>query len=132
MEVIPKLWQKFMPRRFEVVDASFPVNLGVSFPIPVEEKPRPEELYYMAATEVKNFDHVPSGMDKLVIPEGDYAVFTHKGELNKIEQTMHYIYGTWLPKSGKKLRNAPDLEYYDYRFKMNEPDSELDIYVPIE
>jgi len=132
MEVIPKLWQNFMPRRNQVVDASTKANLGVSFPIPAKEKPHPEEQYYIAGTEVKNFDHVPAGMDTLVIPAGDYAVFTHKGEINKIEQTMNYIYGIWLPSSGKKLRVAPDMEYYDERFKMNDPDSELDIYVPIE
>ncbi|MBI2520735.1 MAG: AraC family transcriptional regulator [Bdellovibrio sp.] len=26
------------------------------------------------------------------------------------------IYGSWLPKSGAELRDAPDLEVYDQRF----------------
>jgi AraC family transcriptional regulator len=51
--------------------------------------------------------------------------------LEAFEQTMMYIYGTWLPSSGMKLRHAPDIEWYDERFKMNQPDSEVDVYIPI-
>ena len=29
---------------------------------------------------------------------------------------MNYIYGSWIAKSGEKLREAPDLEIYDKRF----------------
>jgi AraC family transcriptional regulator len=71
-------------------------------------------------------------MIKKVVPAGRYAVFTHKGKLDKLEHTMSYIYGSWLPKSGEELREAADLEIYDERFKFGSDDSELDIYIPVK
>lgn len=44
---------------------------------------------------------------------------------------MNYIYGAWLPKSGRKLREAPDLELYDHRFNPESENSEFDIYIPV-
>ena len=58
-------------------------------------------------------------------------MFTHKGKLDTLEHTMNYIYGSWLPKSGEHLREAPDLEVYDQRIAPNSDTSELDIDIPI-
>jgi AraC family transcriptional regulator len=132
MVVIPALWQKYMPRRHEIKNAVNAVNLGVCYEVPPEKRSRPDECMYMAAAAVSSFENVPEGMETFTIPKGLYAVFTHKGRLETFEFTMNYIYGSWLPKSGKKLRHAPDLEMYDHRFKLNEDDSEIDIYIPIE
>ncbi len=132
MVVIPKLWQSFMPRVHEIKNAKSPVNLGVCYEVPAGESSRPDECMYMAATEVTEFVDVPKGMEAFTIPAGEYAVFTHKGALENFEHTMNYIYGSWLPKSGKKLRHAPDMEWYDQRFKLNEADSEIDVYIPVE
>ena len=132
MIVIPQLWGKYMPRRHEIKNTLSKFDMGVCFEMPAAEKTHPEECTYMACTEVSTFDSIPEGMESFVIPSGNYAVFTHKGELAKFEMTMGYIYGSWLPKSGKKLRSAPDIEMYDERFKLNQPDSEIDIYIPIE
>lgn len=130
MVVIPKLWQSYMPRRHEIKNTKSPVDLGVCFP--VNEKSHPEECGYIAGAEVTTLDEIPEGMTGFTIPASEYAVFTHKGVLDTIEHTMNYIYGSWLPKSGRKLKMAPDIEMYDQRFKLNHPDSELDIYIPIE
>ncbi|MBC7713652.1 MAG: GyrI-like domain-containing protein [Rhizobacter sp.] len=132
MVVIPALWQSFMPRLHEVKNAKSSVNLGVCYEVLPAEVSRPDECMYMAATEVTTFDNVPEGMKTFTIPAGEYAIFTHKGPLDTFEHTMNYIYGSWLPKSGKKLRHAPDIEWYDKRFKLNEADSEIDVYIPVE
>lgn len=130
MVVIPKLWQSYMPRRHEIKNAKSSVDLGVCFPM--SEKSHPEECGYIAGAEVTSLDEIPEGMTGFTIPSSEYVVFTHKGVLDTIEHTMNYIYGSWLPKSGRKLKMAPDIEMYDQRFKLNHPDSELDIYIPIE
>ncbi len=130
--VIPALWQKYMPRKAEIKNGIAPIDFGVCYEVPANERTRPDECYYMACKEVTSLDNIPEGMTGFIIPEGDYAVFTHIGALEKFEYTLNYIYGSWLPKSGKKLRHAPDLELYDQRFKLNSDDSEIDIYIPIE
>lgn len=131
--VIPKLWEKFIPRSHEIKSRLNSTDLGICICIDEEkEKTHPDECFYMACTEVKSIQELPVGMTAMTIPAGNYAVFTHKGEVEKINLTMKYIYGSWLPKSGKKLRDAPDIEVYDERFKPDSEDSELDIYIPIQ
>lgn len=131
--VIPKLWDYYYSRLNEISDKSIPVHFGICMPLDKnEQKSHPEECFYLACTEFNNSNPIPDGMITKSIPAGEYAVFTHRGDLNKLEHTMNYIYGAWLPKSGKKLREAPDLEFYDERFNLNIPESEFDIYIPIQ
>lgn len=129
--VIPALWDKYLPRRSEILNAKASVDFGVCLPVDTQNKNHPDECLYMACAEVSDFDQIPSGMVKKQIPAGEYAVFTHKGKLDKLDHTMNYIYGAWLPKSGRKLREAPDLELYDQRFNTESESSEFDIYIPI-
>ena len=89
-------------------------------------------MFYMACTEVTTTSDVPSGMVAKTIPAGRYAVFTHVGPLDGLGHTMHYIFGTWASRSRFELRDAPDLEIYDERFKLGQPDSEVDLYIPIK
>lgn len=130
--VIPKLWDEYLSRQKEITNKSKPYDLGVCMPVGNDmPKSHPDECFYLACTEVKDLAHVPLGMVTRTIPAGEYAVFTHKGLLSKLDHTMNYIYGSWLPKSGRKLREAPDLELYDQRFNPNSEQSEFDIYIPI-
>lgn len=130
--IIPKLWQTYMPRKHEIKNGMSSNDLGVCFEVPAERQTRPDECLYVAAKEVSSIDEIPEGMEAFTIPAGEYAVFTHRGGVEKFELTMNYIFGSWLPSSGKKLRHAPDIEFYDHRFKLNSEDSELDVYIPIE
>lgn len=86
----------------------------------------------MAGTEVSEPADVPAGMTLKRVPAGRYAVFTHKGKIDRIEHTMNYIFGAWLPRSGEELREAPDLEVYGKKFKFGSDDSELEIFVPVK
>lgn len=130
--LIPKLWDQYIPRAREIRNRVSSCDLGLCEAIADKAKKKhPDECFYMVCTEVKDFNEVPSGMLKKVIPAGRYAVFTHKGKIDKLEHTMNYIFGSWLPKSGEELRDAPDLEIYDQRFVADSENSELDIYIPV-
>jgi AraC family transcriptional regulator len=128
--LLPALWGKYVPRSYEIQSRLSPVDLGVCFD-PGKEKSHPDECFYIAGTEVISTDEIPEGMMTMTVPAGRYAVFTHRGAIEKLPMTMKYIYGSWLPKSGEKLRDAPDLEVYDQRFSPGSDDSELDIYIPV-
>lgn len=129
--VISALWDKYFPRGDEIPTRLGLIHFGVCFK-GEGEKSHPDECFYLAGAEVQSIDEVPEGMMAMTIPAGRYAVFTHKGKLEKLSFTMKYIYGSWLPKSGENLRDAPDLEIYDKRFKLDSEDSEIDIYIPVE
>lgn len=131
--VIPQLWDRYIPRSSEIKNRKNSINLGLCERIcdPFQTN-HPDECLYVAGTEVTDFNFVPEGMVKKTIPGGRYAVFTHKGKLDNLEHTLNYIFGSWLPKSSEELRDAPDLEIYDERFKLGSDISELDIYIPVK
>jgi len=63
----------------------------------------------------------------------DYAVFTHSGPISTIQNTVKYIWGTWVPKhSDIHKKDAPDFELYDERFDVERLDGEVDIYVAVK
>jgi AraC family transcriptional regulator len=43
-----------------------------------------------------------------------------------------YIFNTWLPKSGYQLDRRPHFEILGEKYKNNNPDSEEEIWIPIQ
>ena len=76
---------------------------------------------------------IPGGMQKKKLCGGKYARFIHKGTVDTLIQTYHYIWGVWFPGSEFKLANRDDFECYTKRFAgADNETSEIDIYFPIE
>lgn len=72
-------------------------------------------------------------MKKKKLCGGKYAKFTHKGTVDTLIQTYHYIWGVWFPKSGFNIAERDDFECYTERFSdANDKNSEIDIYFPID
>ncbi len=122
---IVSLWQKFMPRRKEILnrsntdlfslqiyDKSFSfkqVNPHISF-----EK--------WAAVEVSDFEKVPDEMETLTLEGGKYAVFLHKGISNEAARhTFAYIWGEWLPNSGYVIDDRPHFEILGEKYSRSNP-----------
>lgn len=128
---IPKLWGKFDGRSKEISNRQGKVvSYGVCFSTP--SMLQKDEFYYMASVPVTSSDDVPEGMVAKEIKGGDFVVITHKGPISKISDTLDYVYGSWLPKSGFDPDDRANLELYDQRFKFEDPESEFDILVPIK
>ena len=137
---IPTLWSEFMSRLGEIKNRIYPNSTLITFGVcehspdcPTSGSSLDTEFHYLACVEVSSLDYVPQGMAGRTIPSTRYAVFTHKGPLDRLGATYKYIYGTWLPKSGFQLAEADDFEVYDERFKgrYNE-NSQIDIYIPLK
>ena len=129
---ITQLWDVFLPRMESIKSR---INHTISYGIcyPVEGKDNDAAFEYIAAVEVADLDDIPAEMVGKTIPTQKYAVFTHKGSVDKVLETYQAIYAVWQPKSGYELIKAPDFEYYDERFNPDNPEaSELDIYIPIK
>jgi AraC family transcriptional regulator len=43
---------------------------------------------------------------------GPHAVLRHKGPYGELQQAYHWLYGQWLPQSGKEAADAPVFEEY--------------------
>ncbi|MCU6793786.1 AraC family transcriptional regulator [Paenibacillus sp. WQ 127069] len=126
---IGKLWSSFRQRVAEIERRRDPESTfyalimltGVQW-----------EVSYTACVEVSEEGQIPEGMVNKVLPTATYAVFTHRGSLDRITDTFYYIYNTWLPKSGRTRTNDPEFVRYDHRYLgPTNDDSEFDIYIPI-
>jgi AraC family transcriptional regulator len=96
------------------------------------EMHRPNGITYTACVEVSNSDLIPEGTVQALIPAGTYAVFTHAGPTENLDQTFSYAYTKGLAKENLELAGEFDIEVYDHRYKEGSPDSELDIYIPVK
>lgn len=126
-----ELWRAFMPMRNEI-----PLRIGsdlLSVQIRREEF-RPGDMHQpiekWAASEVTEFAALPSGMERLILEGGMYAVFTDKG-LSTDHRIFIYIFEEWLPNSAYCIDNRPHFEILGAQYKNNCPESEEEIWIPV-
>lgn len=72
-------------------------------------------------------------LEPVTIAGGDYAVLRHKGPYADMKAAYEWLYGTWLPQSGREPGDAPCLEEYLNSPRDTKP-AELisDIYLPLK
>ena len=129
-----ELWQGFMPHRAEI-----PNVIGSElYSVEVYDNPKVFESFSAsiefekwAAVKVSGFEAIPGGMERLVLPQGLYAVFNYKGKGSEVAKTYRYILGTWLPSSGYHLDDRPHFAVMGEKYKNEDPNSEEELWVPI-
>lgn len=128
-----ELWRSFMPRRREIANnlTNDLISLQVYEPAYFTDFNPAKTFLKWATAEVADFDHVPAGMDTLLLPGGLYAVFHYKGPSNNAG-FFQYIFGTWLPNSGYILDNRPHFEVLGANYNNNHPASEEEIWIPVK
>jgi AraC family transcriptional regulator len=130
---IGDLWRNFMPRRKEIDNSlsSDLISMTVYNPTHFLSFKPTNEFEKWAATEVSDFDNVPSGMESFTLAGGLYAVFDYKG-LNTDDSIFRYIYGEWIASSEYDLDNRPHFEILGDKYKNGDPESEEEIWIPIK
>lgn len=87
----------------------------------------------VAGIEVTSLDGLPAPFVGKQVKGGRYAVFTHRGSIARLSQTFEYIWGTWFLVTREELDAREDFELYDQRYLgFDDPNSEMDIYIPIK
>lgn len=125
---LPALWQTFMPRMGEIASVDPATGYGVIRPA----SERSDELVYLAAVAVAPDAPVPAGMVRLELPPARRALFRHRGHLQRLDQTVNYIYSSWLVRSGLRHAGGPDLEVYGPGYRHEQEDSEVLYSIPVE
>ncbi len=128
----PELWRSFMSRRNEIQNAVSTDLFSVQYygNINPFEDFNPEAIFEKWATiEVTDFNNIPTGLEVFTLEEGLYAVFDYRGNSPEIFQ---YIFKNWLPNSGYELAYRPHFEILGEKYKNNDPDSEEEIWIPIQ
>lgn len=76
---------------------------------------------------------IEAPLEPSIIAGGDYAVIRHKGPYSDMKPAYEWLYGFWLPQSGRDPGDAPCLEEY-LNSPRDTPPAELlsDIYLPLK
>lgn len=89
-------------------------------------------FFYLAGVESEGLDAADSALVQKKMPPAQYARFVHKGSYQDLYLTQDYVYATWLPKSGRHLDGAFEIEAYGPHWPNHEHvEAELRFYVPI-
>jgi AraC family transcriptional regulator len=124
---VPQLWGGLGPRSGEIANV---VKGNVAYGISANLDAETGEFDYVAGYEVSSTESVPEGMACFEVPGGKYAVFTTT--LPKIGETFQYAYHTWLPQSDYQPAAGPDFELYGEYFDPRDPESEFEVYIPVQ
>ncbi len=128
------LWQRFMPRHREIANraGSAFYSVEVYDDLSYFERFNPDAQFTKwAGVEVTQLPRLPEGMEILEIPAGLYAVFNYKGASGDVPEAYQYIYGTWIPQSGYDLDDRPHFAVMGEKYRLNDPASEEEIWIPI-
>lgn len=90
------------------------------------------KIYYYVA--IPKRDYIPTGFLKKIIQKNNYLMVEHIGNMNRMKDTIDYIYKEIIPKNGINIDNSQLIyfEKYDCKFHWNRQDSIIEIYIPIK
>ena len=79
-------------------------------------------------------DFVPNDFTEKIILKSKYLRVEHIGNMNKLKDTINYVYKEIIPKNNILVENRQFVyfEKYDYKFHWNREDSVIEIYIPIK
>ena len=120
-----RLWEELGARFGEIPHVDPDVGFGVHI------KPR-DGRRYLVGFAVGGAGSVPEGMVEFHLDGHAYAVFTHRGRVDRLEETVQNIYSDWLPKSGYCRDGDFYLEYYDDHFTPHSDDSAMFLFIPVK
>lgn len=130
-EGIPALWKAFGPQIGEVANAVTDACYGV-----IGASNPDGDVDYLAGIKVSSFDGLDKDFDRMVIPDQNYLVVTHEGDVANIQQTWNWIFLEYPKSLGLEIIEifamTPEFEVYDARYNAQTKEGEIDIFVPIQ
>jgi predicted transcriptional regulator YdeE len=126
MSAIPEVWQELNTRSEEIENRS----PGFAYGVMLGE----EEGFtkYLAGFATAIDFTTPKSMKAIAIPAGLWAVFTHYGSLDNLQESNRYAYQEWLPNSEYQMRMSPHIEFYSPKSEGSEENMEMEFWIPIE
>ncbi|HWU43280.1 MAG TPA: GyrI-like domain-containing protein, partial [Bdellovibrio sp.] len=132
IEMVSNQWLEFNPRRKEIADRKQGVGYGL---VLSPSGSMIENIFpYVASVEINagSKASIPHGLKRYIIGEQTYACFEKRGLANRTRMSMDYIYGFWLPQSDYQRVKGYDIEIFDHRLRLDQPDSISTYCIPVE
>ena len=128
-------WEMFMRHEHKITNrtgSGIRAGICAGLEIYTEEFFDTGKFFYMPAVQVNTLDAIPLEMTAKIIPPAKYAVFTHKGLVHTVSETITGAYDSWLAEAGLEADRSFDFEFYDNRFIPDSEDSVIDVYIPVK
>lgn len=125
---LPRLWESFLSRSALIRDPVPDIAYGV-----IRQTSRGSELLeYTAASVVTTVNELPSEMVVVEVPAARYAKFAHRGMPSDLNNTINYIYSSWLMSSGLRHTYGVDLVSYGVEYIPDDDNSIIYYAIPVE
>lgn len=127
-ETLPPLWDNFLQQLRDVNGLIPDMCYGI-----IRQTPeKTEQLEYFAAAEVTSVKHPSPDMVRLEIPATMVAKFACHGAVSNLNDTVNYIYSSWLLQSNKKHSYGPDIEFYGPEYNPEATNSTIYYAIPVQ
>lgn len=107
------------------------MSLGIYYDDP-DATPVAQLRSHACVTVADTFGDAPAGFDVLTLDGGEFAIGVHRGPYTSLKEGYRWLFGQWLPSSGRLVADAPCFEVY-VNDAQTTPESELvtEICVPL-
>lgn len=127
-KTVGQAWEKLIKATSHLGQTQF---IGIPYNDPhltIDEKIRYDACIRLASTK-----DISKQISQKTIPGGLFAITTHYGSYEGLDETYHLLYGLWLPNQDYTLRDEPPLEYYVTDSRTTPPEEAItEIYLPIK
>lgn len=70
----------------------------------------------------EDFDAAPEGFEIVALPDGEVAVGVHRGPYTDLHESYRWLFGDWLPSSGRVPADRPVYEIYVDDWRVTKPE----------
>lgn len=120
-------WKAFMADRGMIADQAYDRSTTYGVCYNVDES----GYDYLCAVEMQDDADSFETFQYVETLARDYAVFTHEGLIDTIDQTWRTLMDRWLPEAGLKMAHAPSFEKYLPGFDPRTP-GHVEIWIPVQ
>ena len=125
-------WEKLCSDS-QVIEKSGAGSLAIGICYDDPEVTDEDKIRYDACVTVNNSFVPERGINRQVIGGGEYAVMVHKGSFDTLLDSYRWIYGEWLPQSGREVESGPSIEVYVTNpDKVPPEEMEIEIRIPLK
>ncbi len=127
-----EVWQKFMKSKHQLKEYDGSCYYDVNIYSEHYFESYNLTLLFDKFAGVKSDSTSDYDFEKLIIPDGRYAVFVHEGLATDINKTFQYIFSEWLVNSNEQLDNRPHFMKLPINYDRNNPLVREEIYIPLK
>lgn len=131
-QLVPTIWHEFerLKSQDSIINGAGNTTPALRYGVIDTLSLHDDRLTYWASEECSN--NLPKNLKSLHIPDQEYVVLPHRGEIAQLKSKLEWLFSDWLPQSGYSGVDGFELEIYSANYQLNSPDAYMEYWLPIE